>query len=530
MHNFSLQAFRGKARSNQDMTAADKVAINTGIQYTRVFITMGISLYSVRLLLHALGEEEYGIFNLVAGVISMFAFLNAAMATSTQRFLSFHQGKNGMAMQKKIFSNSFLLHILTAVLVVIALEIAGLFLFNGFLKISPGHRATAKIVYQCMCMAVFFGIISMPFTSLLVAHENILWVAWANTVEIVLKLSATFILFSFNKDRLIVYGVLMAALASFIFILNALYCFRKYEDCVFTRFIMRDIPVLKKLTSFAGWNLFGALCATGRYEGLAILLNLFFGSIINAAFGIASQVAAQVSFFSVAMLRAINPQIVKSEGANDRKRMLRLSMIASKSGFFLLIVFAVPCIFEMPALLGIWLKTVPENTVIFCRLVLTGTLINQLTIGLETALQATGEIKLYQLLVGLLLLCNIPLAYVLLRKGFPAFSVLLSYALIELIACGIRLFLAKKVAGLNIAEYFYRVFFKELVPVLSIFITCFLVTHYLSFNFRFLVTGIASAIVFSMTIYRTGLCKDEKQVLHAFVYKFANRIRNRNTA
>jgi len=507
------------------MKPADRVVINTGIQYARVFITMGISLYSMRLLLHALGAEDYGIFNLVAGVISMFAFFNTAIATSTQRFLSFHHGKEDAELQKKIFNNSIWLHLLAGILVAIALEFAGLFLFTGFLNIPADRVVAAKVVYHSICIAIFFSIISMPFTSLLVARENILWVALLNTIEIILKLFAALLLMVIDKDRLLIYGLLMPVLSLCSFLLNAACCFKKYNARVFPSLNGYDRGLIKELTSFAGWNLFGSLCSTARYEGLAILLNLFFGAVINAAFGIANQVAAQLSFFSATMLRTINPQIMKSEGANDRKRMLRLSMTASKFGFYLLAFFAVPCVFEMPAILGIWLKNVPDNTVIFCSLVLVGTLVNQLTIGLEAALQATGKVKVYQLVVGLLLLCNIPLAYILLQNGFPAYTALVCYAVIELLACGTRLYLAKKIAGLSVREYFYRVLAREIIPLASIIITGFLVTHYMNFAYRFLLTGMASVTVFSISIYLAGLCGDEKIILHQIFDTFTKRLR-----
>jgi O-antigen/teichoic acid export membrane protein len=316
----------------------------------------------------------------------------------------------------------------------------------------------------------------------------------------------------------VVYGLLTAILGGISFLLYAGYCLKKYNECTLMEYKI-DKPLIKELSSFAGWNLFGALCGIGRTQGLAVLLNMFFGTIINAAYGVANQVAGQMNFFSATMLRALNPQIMKSEGMNDRQRMLRLSMMASKFGFFLLAFIAIPCIFEMPAILKFWLKDVPEYTTVFCSLVLIGSLANQLTIGLQSAIQATGKIKKYQSIVGSILLLNLPVSYILLKLNFPAYSVLIGFICIELIACGFRLVFLKKIAGLSIREYFNRVFFKELLPLLILILTCWLITYTIVFNFRFIATCTVSIVIFAVCIYFMGLCKDEKVIVDNMLSK-----------
>jgi len=506
------------------MSSANKVALNTGILYGRMLVTMGISLYSTRLILSALGSTDYGIFNLIAGVIAMLSFLNTAMATSTQRFLSFHQGKKDLPMQKKVFTNSLLLHVGIGLLIVLTLELVGLFLFNGFLNIPLDRIEQAKSVYHFMSVTVFFTIVSVPFTGSLVAHENMLWIAVVNVVETMLKLGIALLLLYISTDKLIIYGFLTASISVLSLFLYIYYCFRTYEDCTLENFTVVDIPVIKQLTSFAGWNLFGSLCGLGRSQGIAVLLNLFFGAVINAAYGIANQVAAQLNFFSSTMLRVLNPQIMKSEGANDRKRMLRLSMMASKFGFFLLAYFAIPCIFEMPAILSLWLRNVPEHTSIFCRLMLVGALVNQLTIGLQSAAQATGRIKAYQAVVGSVLLLNLPLAYFLLNNGYPAYSVLIGYAFIEAIACVLRVLFLKYLTGMSITEYVNRVFMREVVPVFLTVTACYFVSNYLESTYRFIFTTIVSVSVFSVSIYLSGLCKDEKEMFDRLFVKLKSTV------
>ncbi|WP_254412298.1 hypothetical protein [Dyadobacter diqingensis] len=502
------------------MQAVRKVAINTGILYGRMLLTMAIALYSTRLVLNALGSIDYGIFNLIAGVIAMLSFLNTAMTASTQRFLSFYQGKNDSIKQKSVFSNSLILHLVIGVVIVLSLEIIGLFLFEGFLNIPENRLGTAKIVYHFMSATVFFTVISVPFTGTLNARENMAVLASVSVIEALSKLSIAILLLFLTKDKLEIFGLLTASVSVLSFILYSSYCLFKYQECSISNLFKTDPILLKELTSFAGWNLFGTLCSLGRTQGLAIMLNIFFGAVVNAAYGIANQVSGQLNFFSYTLLQALNPQIMKSEGANDRQRMLRLSMIASKFGFFSLAIVAIPCMFEMKAILEFWLKEVPDHTLIFCNLILAGTLINQLTIGLQSAIQATGRIKIYQSVVGSIILLNLPIAYILLKLGYPAYMALVSFSLIELIACGFRLYFLNQIAGLSISEYFKSVILREIVPVSSAILACLLVNLYSQFQYRFFLTGITSSTVFILSILLTGLEQNERNMIGSILRRF----------
>jgi len=506
------------------MKAANRVALNTGILYGRMLITMGITLYSTRLVLNALGSTDYGIFNLLAGIILMLSFLNTAMATSTQRYLSFHQGRNDLAMQRKVFTNSLVLHSAIGLLIVIGLEGVGFFLFDGFLNIPPDRMEAARTIYHFMSLTVFFTIITVPFNGSLVAHENMFWVAFVNIVETLLKLAIAIVLYQVAGDKLVVYGLLTASITIVSFVLYAIYCFKRYPDCTLQGIVKPDATLIRELGSFAGWNLFGSLCSLGRTQGLALILNIFFGTVVNSAYGIANQVGAQLLFFSNTLLRALNPQIMKSEGAGDRQRMLRLSMMASKFGFFLLAIFAIPIIFEMDAILDLWLINIPEYSVDFCRLILIGGLTNQLTIGLQSAMQATGRIKLYQILVGGLLLLNLPISYILLRLGLPAYFVLISYILIEFLACGVRLILCKRVAGLNISIYFKRVIVRQILPTMISSTFCFVIVLYLQIDHRFVYTSFLSAVLFLGSIYFFGLIDGERSLVKSMIGQLKSKL------
>ncbi|MEH6307398.1 oligosaccharide flippase family protein [Olivibacter sp. CPCC 100613] len=509
------------------MQAANRVALNTSILYLRMLVTTGITLYTTRVVLNVLGSTDYGLFNLVAGIVLMLSFLNTTMASSTQRFLSFYQGADDLPMQKRVFSNSMLLHIIIAVIIVVALEITGLFLFNGTLNIPVARLEATRFVYHFMAATVFFNVVVVPFNGALIAHENMVWVAIVNVIETLLKLGIALLLTVLPYDRLMVYGALTALVSVVSFLLYAVYCLRKYADCSLNGITAQaDKPLLKELSTFAGWNLFGTLCGLGRTQGLAVLLNIFLGAVINAAYGIANQVAAQLNFFSATLLRALNPQIMKSEGANDRARMLRLAMMASKFGFFLLAIIAIPACFEMEAILNLWLKNVPPHTVVFCQLVLIATLINQLTIGLQSAVQAIGDIKYYQIVVGTTLLLNLPIAYILLSLHYPVYSVIISYAIIEFLACVLRMFFLKYLGGLSIGNYLSRVVYREIIPVTIALITGGLATKYIHYQHRFLLSIPLTCLVFGLSIYCFGLCADEKILIRNFTGKIKQKIRS----
>lgn len=512
------------------MSSAKKVILNTGISYGRMILSIGISLYSTRLVLNALGSTDYGIFNLVAGIIAMLSFLNTAMATSTQRYLSFHQGSNDLGMQKRIFANSVILHILIGVVIVCLLEISAFFLFDGFLKIPSERLDMAKSVFHFMGATVFFTVLSVPFVALLNAHENMIVIALINIVEVLLKLGIAIFLSVTVLDKLGVYGILTGLISVVTTLLYIVYCAKRYKECRLDGIFNIDKGLVVKLLSFAGWNLFGTICFLGRTQGLAIMLNVFFGAVVNASYGIANQVAGQMNFFSVTMLQALNPQIMKSEGSNNRNRMLRLCMIASKFSFFLLAFIAVPCIIEMPYILAFWLKKVPDYSVVFCRLTLLGFLFNQLTIGMQSGLQAIGRIKQYQAFVGMLILSNLPLAYILLMNGYPAPSVLITYVIIEVFACCLRLFFIKKEGGLILKDYFLNVIARIIIPLVSIIAVSLLITYSMDFNFRFVFNILLSAVSFGISIYFTGLCSDEKELINNLLVQKIGQFLNKKIA
>jgi len=490
------------------------VAFNTGVLYVKMLITVSISFYSTRLILHYLGATDYGIYSLIGGVVALLSFLHMSMAASTQRYLSFHQGTGDVVMQKKVFATSLLLHILIGIAVLIIIELAGLFIFNGFLNIPDDRISSAKMLYHFSALSMLTGIISVPFSASLTAHENMLWPSVVNIFEVVMKLVFAFTLaFFIQSQRLGAYGLFIAVISLLSLLLLMVYCLNKYEECSITNYRIIDKSLIKEIGAYSGWNLFSSLANLGRFEGFGIVLNLFLGTIANTAYGIANQVLGAFGFFAETMLTAVNPQIMKSEGAKNRERMLRIAMMSCKFGFFLIAFLAIPCIFEMPTLLGIWLKNIPEYAILFCIILLISIMINQLTAGLFSAIHATGNIKAYMIISGTVRLLTIPCAIVLFLLGYSVRTVLAGYIIIDVLGCCAKIVLLKRYAGLSMSAFYSRVVAKCLPAVCLSIIISFLTVYLLDFNFRFILTITAAATTFILSAWFTGLCDDEKQVV-----------------
>jgi O-antigen/teichoic acid export membrane protein len=445
------------------MQSAKRVVRNTTFLYIKTITTIFIALYSTRLILNALGVVDYGIFNLVGGVIAMLSFINGAMIIATQRFLSISLGAGDTEKLKSVFRTSVILHLIIGVGIVILLEVAGLFLFNGALNIPPERIKAAKTIFHFMIVSTFFTINAVPYDASINSHENMAFDAILGILEAVSKLGIAILLTYTSVDKLVFYGILIAALTILIRIIKSYYCVKKYEECRMKYTTKLDTGLLREMISFAGWSFFGLLSSVLKNQGLAILLNIFFGIVVNAAYGISNQVNSNIRAFSSNMIRAIMPQITKSEGSGDRNRMLRLSIFASKMSFFLLAFFAIPIIVEMPFVLKIWLKTVPENTVIFCQLVLVLTLLYQITIGTMASVTSVGDIKTFQIAVGAIEIFNLPLAYVLIKVGLPAYFVFVGSIAMELVAGGVRTWFANRIAGLGIKDFLIHTWLYSMV-------------------------------------------------------------------
>lgn len=510
------------------MHPAKRIMMNTSFLYGKMAITIFISLYSTRLILNALGEVDYGIFALIGGVIALLSFINGAMIIATQRYLSIYLGSGDTQKLKSVFSSSVTIHLIISLIIVLALEIGGFFLFDGFLNIPVERIGTAKVIFHFMVVSTFFTINAVPYDASINAHENMLIDSLLGIFESFLKLGIAFWLIYTAVDKLILYGLLTAALTIIIRIIKGIYCFQKYEECRVRFMSNTDIGLLKEMLSFAGWSLFGLLCSVLNSQGMAILLNLFFGIVINAAYGIANTVNSNIRAFSTNIIRAIMPQITKSEGSGNRERMLRLSVFASKMSFFFLAFIAIPIIIEMPFVLKIWLKTIPENAVIFCQLILVLSLMYQITIGTMTAVTSVGNIKIFQIVVGSIEILNLPLAYALIKFGLPAYSVILGSIFLELIAGGTRTWFAHKLAGLHIKDFLIKTWFYSILSAAIALLLAFLIRVFLHEGFlRAGLVGITTTLSLLLLGKYFVLTSAENKKIREMILSFYFNVRER---
>ena len=507
------------------MRGANRVIVNTAAQYIRSAVNICLSLVSARIILNALGVEDFGIYTLVASTVTLMSFVINALVVTTQRFLSFYSGKNDEGRLKVIFANSLVIHIVLGLLLTGLFELAGVFLFDGFLNIAPDRMDAARTVFHIVTFSVLLSFVTSPFKALLIARENIVYVSVVDVIDAVLRLVIALMLISCTYDKLVVYAALLCGISVLNLLLYAVYDARSYKECVLPRKGMIDLGVMKEMGGFATWTIYSIFCITGRTQGVAIVINRFFGVAMNAAYGIGMQVHNSLAFLSQSVANAINPQIMKAEGAGDRQKMLRLSEVESKLCFMLLSMFIVPAIFEMPALLGFWLGNPPEYSVYFCSALLISTMLDQLTIGLGAANQAVGNIRNYSLAVNTVKFLTIPAVVIALYFFKNYYLIMAFYILFEFICAIIRLVYLKKTAGLSVKSFFRNVFARELLPIVLLVIYCWVFTSLVDMEYRFVITLVTAPLIYASAIYFVGLCPDEKEVVDSMLNKVMRKFK-----
>ena len=493
------------------MRTSNRIIVNTFVQYARTFMNILLSLYSVRLVLEYLGTDDYGIYTLVASVVSMLSFLTNSLISSTQRFLSFNQGKGNLENMKRVFSNSLLLHILLGLLIALALESLKPFLFSGFLNIPTGREQAAGLVYQLVVAMVYISFVSAPYRALLISRENIIYISVIDVVDGILKVVLVLILPILNVDKLAAYGYIMLLISCFNLLSFSIYAHVSYKECTLPKLRYFSLNYVWKLFSFTGWITYSALCIAFRTQGLAIVLNKMLGTAINAAYGIGGQVSGMVSFVSSSLNNAIAPQLMASEGRGDRKRMWMLAKVESRFSFLLLAMVGIPAIFEMDALLQLWLENVPSYAALFARMFLMMQIIDMLTIGLDWANKAIGDIGFYTTITFTPKLLILQTGWIFLKLDFSLVSVCLLMIVIEILCMLVRIPLIKRHQGFDIWRYVKDVIIKSMPPVLICIIVCFLICYYLDFQLRFFITFIISMALGLLTAYKFTLNSLEKE-------------------
>ena len=426
-----------------------RVAKNTLFLYFRMILIMLVTLYTSRVVLAELGIKDYGIYNVVGGVVAMFSFLNNCMSSATQRFMTVELGRGDMARMKKVFAASLNIHITIGVIIVLLAETIGLWFVNHKLVIAPDRMTAANWVYQFSILTFCVNIIQVPYNAVLIAHEKMSVYAYISILEAFLKLGIVYLLVIVPADKLITYGILVFAVQLIIRGIYQVYCRRHYVESKFKLFW--DKGLYKQMSGFAGWNLFGSVAWLLRDQGLNIVLNLFFGTAINAARGVASQVSSAVMGFISNFQVALNPQITKNYATGNIPEMEKLSYLGIKFSFLLLFTMAFPLCLNIDYVLHLWLVEVPDYTALFIILIMVDSLAGNLFgVPLMTSLSATGKIRNYQIVVSCIILCILPAGYVALRLGYDAPSVFYISIVFTLVSGFVRFLFCRKQIGYSL--------------------------------------------------------------------------------
>lgn len=502
----------------------NRIAKNTLLLYLRMLFQLGIALYTSRAVLNALGVIDFGIYNVVGGIIVIFSFLNNAMASSTQRFLVYHLGTNDSRKLKQIFSSAIIIHFVMAVVVVGLAEIMGLWFLQAKMIIPMERLEVAKWVFHLSVISSAITILSVPYNAAIIANERMGAFAAISIIETLLKLCVAIFISFCNGDRLLWYAGLLLGVSVIVRTIYGVYCSKSFPEAklIFPR---NNKLLYKEMTSFAGWSLVGNLSVVGYTQGINLLLNIFFGPAINAARGIAVQVQNAVYGFVRSFQTAVNPQITKSYAIGDLKSMHLLIYRSSKLSFYLTLMLSLPIIIETPYVLSLWLNIVPDYTVAFCRLTFISCMIESISNPFMIGASATGKIKKYHLIIGSILLLIVPVSYIFLKLGFEPIIVYIIDILIQFIAQIIRLFLCRHLFSLNILFYIKDVISRIVgVAVLSVVFSLLIDSLFIEINFiNAIVVAFFSFISVCVVSYVIGLTKSERTFFNNKMLKIFHR-------
>lgn len=486
-----------------------RIVKNTLMLYFRQALILLVSLYSVRAVLDILGAEDYGVYNVVAGTVTMFNFLSTAMATSAQRFYSFSLGRKDFERLKKIFCSTLEIYAILIFFVVLLSESFGLWFVENKLVIPAERLKSALIVYQFAILTFILGLFSAPFMALIISHEDMSIYAYISIIEAFLKLASVFLLRFLNFDKLILYGILITFVTFVVASIYFFYCRIKYKETKFS--FIWDKKIFKEISFFSGYCLFGAGAGIVKNQIINIFLNISFGPIVNAARGIAMNVNSAVMSFSSNFNMAVRPQIVKNYSVGNRDETFKLVFQSTKMSFLLLFVLLLPLFLEMNYVLTLWLKNIPDMTVTFTRLILIEFIFDAFSYPLQSLSQASGKMKLYQSVIGGTLLLNLPFAYISLKSGLSAYSVQFVAIFIGLLAFILRVFINSYLTGLKTKDYFL----KSILPCFFTAVCSCVLPFAVYFLFDSLIFVVVASVL-SIAVFGLGICLNKNERKNLF--------------
>lgn len=445
----------------QKKQASNRIAKNTLFMYFRMILLMGVTLYTSRVVLDCLGVVDYGVYNVVGGMVAMFVFMNTALAQASQRYVAFGIGRDSIAKQQNTFSMLLNVHILLSIVIFILCETIGLWLLYNKLVIPAERLGSAFWVMQCSVVSMVVSVTQVPYNAAIYGNERMDAYAYISIFEAALKLTAVLSLKVFFSDKLLAYGIMMMIVAFVVAMTYRLYCVKMFELCKYHLYWSSSL--FKELVGYTSWSLIGNMAWTFNSQGMNFLINIFFGPAYNAARGIAASVEGAVSSFLYNFLGPSIPPIIKAYAAGEVKQMIHLSNVCSKMGFLLFMCLSIPLICVIDTILGVWLVKIPPLCGLLCVLSLLFIQSNSISGTLQNMVQATGNVKVYQLTNGLTKLAAMPIVYVLYKLGSPVETYLFVLILLAWIGVGVQLVVVRKqIVEFSIQEFLSKVIFREI--------------------------------------------------------------------
>lgn len=473
-----------------------------------MLISMFIGFFTSRILLNQLGVVDFGVYNVVGSIIVLLGFLNSTLSLSTQRFINFELGNNNYQQLQKVYSSSIIIHCALAFIVFILAESVGLWFLNYHMNIPEERMVAANYVYQFSIFSAMLSLTMIPHTATIIAHEHMSQYATIGIIDVFLRFSAACMLYIIQTDKLIVYALVMFLVVLTNYLTYFIYCKKKFPEC--SLIFSKDKKLYREMLSFSGWNIFSSISVILNGQVVSIIMNIFFGPIVNAARGVSAQVNGAVGGFVQNFQIAVNPRIIQTFAANEIQTFYCLINQSAKFSFFLLLIFVVPVWTNIDNILQLWLGTVPEHTADFCRIVFISSLINTFSLPLATAANATGNIKVFQLACGVFEILNIPFSYLLLKLGNPPVTVYFVQLTITISTLFVRLIVLRKLANLNISLFLTKIVFRCLSVAILSFSTI-IVTLINTESILGLLSSIFGSLSLTVLyIMLLGLSKEEK--------------------
>ncbi len=495
-----------------------RIAKNTLLLYVRMFLLIFVQLYTVPIILKTLGVEDYGIYNVVGGVVTMFSFIGGSLASGSQRFIAFEIGRKNKKKLKEVFNTTITIYLVLALIALVLLEIGGYWFLNSRMNIPDNRMYAANWVFQLSIISFIINLISIPYNAVVIAHERMSIYAYVSILECVLKLAAAILLQYILFDHLIMYAILICSVSIIIRIIYQIYCIRNFEECQKYQFTW-DSNKGKELLSYSGWNMIGAVALISRQQGLNIVINLFFGPLLNAAHSISQQINGVLTQFINNVYMSTRPQITKLYANNETEEMWSLVFHSSKLAFYLLMILSIPLILELDKILEIWLHNVPPYTVIIGRLMILSILIETLANQIISAYQAANKIKRYQIYSSTIILLNIPISYIFLR--FQPTNPIIPYSisiLLSILYVISIIWNAHKELKMNINKYIQSILVKIVIVYgITILFAWLSIQPIPSSFFRIIYTCCITLLISFLMIWLIGLDKSEKYFVNNII-------------